>query len=236
MACSCKTAKTESKGVVTPVPELPHEVLPGESCIFCADKHVSTAYTMLLSGEPLYALTGELELARRHTAIEFQDVSHEIALLEYKALLHDEKGVRTSIEDVVRKTAETALDNDPDARKEGEQYVIDSADEIVHNPFIGALHYYAAWRLAFEVGYMMPNRSMIIGDLDLAREHLVRFDYGLNTVMRDLRHRVQTIRAADIHIYWPYTAQGIDKLLTANLPEYIERYSGGLGKRIGIDG
>lgn len=234
MACSCKTSKSVSKGVVEPVVELPHEVLPGESCIFCADKHVSTAYTMLLSGEPLYTIIGELELARRHTLLEFSNVSENVAQVEYSALLNDEKNVRGCLPMLVQLVSEVAMQNDPDKRTEVNSYTLESTDEIVHNPYIGCLHFAAAWRLAFEVGYMMPNRSMIIGDLDLAREHFVRFDYGLNTVLRDLRHRVQTTRAADLNIYWPYTAYNIAKWINANMAEYKERYAPALAKRLNI--
>lgn len=234
MACSCKTAKETKKGVIDPVEELPHEVLPNESCIFCADKHVSTAYTMLFSGEPLYSIVGELELARRHTLLEFSNVSENVAQVEYAAILNDEQTVRAVFPLLIQITAETALQNDPNKRTEVNSYTLEPTDEIVHNPFIGFLHFAAAWRLAFEVGYMMPNRSMIIGDLDLAREHLVRFDYGLNTVLRDLRHRVQTTRAADLNIYWPYTAHNIAKWINANMAEYKERYASALARRLNI--
>lgn len=235
MACSCKTAKSAQRGVVEPVAEIPHEVLPNESCIFCADKHVSTAYTMLLSGEPLYSIVGELELARRHTLLEFSNVSENVAQVEYAAILNDEETVRAVFPLLLQITEETAMQNDPNKRTEVNSYTLETTDEIVHNPFIGFLHFTAAWRLAFEVGYMMPNRSMIIGDLDLAREHLVRFDYGLNTTLRELRHRVQTTRAADLNIYWPYTAQSIAKWINSNMNEYKERYANALAKRLQIN-
>lgn len=60
----------------------PHEVLPGESCIFCAEKHLSSAYVEVMrKGHLTGTLIGDLELARRHTVYEYPRVADKIAEL-----------------------------------------------------------------------------------------------------------------------------------------------------------
>lgn len=243
MACSCKARRQQGVPAIAPAPEtrlqpqaFPHEVLPGESCIFCADKHLSTAYTQALSAWNIPVIVGELELARRHTHEEYPEECSKIAELEIAVLMRDRAGFASKVSDVLARVAGTVsyASSQADTPVDGQMFVLEQPKMDSTNPFIGELHLYAAYRLASEVGYMMPNRQMIIGDLDLAREHLVRYDYGVNTQLRELRHRVQTTRAADLNIYWPYVCSVVAKIVEEKLGDYKDEYEDGLKDYLGI--
>lgn len=230
MACGCAANRRKSEGSVvevsTEVKSSVHEVLPGQSCVFCGEKHAACAYTILTTGGNSSSALGELELSRRHLVSEYRTLSPLIAKAEYTLASGDRNTASKELSEALPKLAETALNTDPDASSETNELTptyINETTSAVTNPFVGRIHLCAAYRLAFEVGYMVPNRSMIIGDLALAREHLTRFDIGIGNLMRELRHRVQTIKAADLNIYWPYVC---DKALEAiekieNRDEYL---------------
>jgi len=233
MPCSCQSSSSKLRSGVAVVPEsIPHEVLPGESCIFCAEKHASVAYTELQAGASLSIIIGELELARRHTAAEFKNISDRIARVELRAALRD-TGLHGDLLSALEAITEVADGEDPSIRTEGDSYEFNSGQEPAANPFIGEIHLCAAYRLAFEVGYMIPNRYMILGDLAMATEHLIRFDYQAGSRMRELRHRVQTTKASDLNIYWPYVVSNITKNITKNIDEYREDYAKPLAKYLG---
>lgn len=219
MACGCAANRRNSEGsVLTVSPEIKlsvHEVLPGQSCVFCGEKHAACAYALLTAGGNSSAALGELELARRHLVSEYHSVSPLVAQAEYTLVSGDRNNACKELADALPKLAEIAMSTNPDTSSESDELTpmyINETTSAVTNPFVGRIHLCAAYRLAFEVGYMVPNRAMIIGDLALAREQLTRFDIGIGNLLRELRHRVQTTKAADLNIYWPYVC---DKALEA---------------------
>lgn len=236
MACGCAARKTSFKtatATVAKVPDLPHEVRPGESCIFCAEKHLSLAHTRLCTTSALYPVIGELELARRHTLLEYADASKSIAEAEFLACIRDRRGLVAELPhalELVRNIVETT---DPE-RHVGKSMDTAKVPSVVVNPFVGEIHMHAAHRLAFEVGYMLENRAMIIGDLALAREYLVRFDHNLDAMTRELRHRVQTMRAADLNGDWQSACEAAARLVEKNLKDFKQRYSDGLRTYLGL--
>lgn len=231
MACSCQT-RIQPQYILEPVPPPPHQVLPGESCIFCADKHISTAYTKLTIDADWPIVIGDLELARRHTAVEYPAISLLVARALYNAILRDKPAVLGVFKELLPAVESVLADKDPDAVVDGAMF--EDRKQDAGNPLIGEMHLYAAYRLTFEVGYMVSNRSMIIGDLTLAREHLTRVDYGLSTNLRELRHRVQTTRASDINIYWVYVCGELDKWMRRHLEGFMPTYSDGLKAYLGV--
>lgn len=219
MACGCAANRRKNEGSVlqlsTEIKLQVHQILPGQSCVFCGEKHASCAYALLMGGGDCSSALGELELSRRHLVSEYQDAAVLVASAEYTLASGDRNTACRQLSDALGKLADVAMNTDPDTSSEADalapSYINETAAAVT-NPFVGWIHVCAAYRLAFEVGYMVPNRSMIIGDLALAREHLTRFDIGIGDYLRELRHRVQTIRAADLNIYWPYVC---DKVLEA---------------------
>ena len=211
-----------------------HEVLPGESCIFCAEKHTSVAYTLLLSGGDISAVIGELELARRHTSVEYKDISSALAEAEHAVCTRDTEKAIQLIRAMLPDLESTAMSTDPDISQRQVPLYANTKHIDTCNVLIGEVHLCAAYRLAFEVGYMVPNRQMIIGDLALAREHLARYDYGLNTQLRELRHRVQTTKAADVNIFWTYVCGSLDGLIRTRLAEFKTEYAPGLARWLGV--
>ena len=212
-----------------PLAEPVHEVKPGESCIYCACKHLSMAYSMALSGDDMALCAGELELARRHTLLEFPDIASAAAsaLVSYVQGNNDTARLAKAVELAVE-TADKSEPTDKEDVSTG-SFTLESAPPAdTMNPYIGAVHLYAAWRLASEIGYMIPNRAMIIGDLALAGEHLVRHDFSIETYLRNLRHRIQTRRSADLSKDWTATVSAVARLLAKNKTEYAAKYSEGL--------
>lgn len=238
MPCSCATAKRAPSTVIAvaaaPKDVTAHEVLPGESCIFCAEKHTSVAYTLLLSGGDISAVIGELELARRHTSVEYKDISSALAEAEYAVCTRDTEKAIQLIRELLPNIESTAMSTDPDISQRQVPLYANTKHIDTCNVLIGEVHLCAAYRLAFEVGYMVPNRQMIIGDLALAREHLARYDYGLNTQLRELRHRVQTTKAADVNIFWTYVCGSLDGLIRTRLAEFKAEYAPGLARWLGV--
>ena len=181
-------------------------------------------------------IAGELELARRHTYVEFKDECAALSKLEFAVLTRDRayfcKNVGACL-DSIGATVSARLASTEESKETG-KFEITEIFPDASNPLIGELHLYAAYRLAQEVGYMLPNRSMIIGDLALAREHLARTDYALGTRLRELRHRVQTTRAADLNIYWPYVCDAVARMLDDDAENMIEPYVDGLRDYLGV--
>lgn len=236
MACSCKNTGTvrSYKGMVQNT--IPHSVLPGESCIYCADKHVSTAYAMWCSGDALGAVIGELELARRHTILEFPTESRQIAEVILMVSARGKTEIPASLEvlqDEISRTAASQADK-ADKARDGQVWNQPSRPHQSVNILVGELHVCAAWRLASELGYMVPNRGMIIGDLSLAAEQLARYDYNLGIRLRDMRHRVQTTRAADLDRSWAETWEMTDAVVRRNLKEIKESQLKGFKDWLGL--
>lgn len=222
---------------MAPIEDPPHEVLPGESCIYCACKHLSVAYTSALSGGDMSLCIGELELARRHTLKEFSDVAVHAASALY-AYMQGTDGM-DELMNALKLAADIADGANPEDKEDAStgSFVLESnPQKDTMNPYIGALHIYAAWRLASEIGYMIPNRAMIIGDLALAGEHLVRHDFSLETYLRNLRHRVQTRRSADLSADWLAPVHATVKLLDSHRDEYNLKYAQGLSEYLHIAG
>lgn len=240
MTCGCQSRSSSvQKRAAAPAQRayvpmaLPHEVLPGESCIFCAQKHLSVAYTEAVAGSSLPVIAGELELARRHTLAEYKDIALDIASLEYDWL------TRTAVNFGRFSELLSAVDRRASETPETKDRVIDPDVMSVvvnpHNPMIGELRLYSAYRLAFEVGYMMSNKAMIIGDLVFAREGLVKYDPMIQDMLRDLRHRIQNLRGSDISSEWPAVCGRVDKFISAHLPEYLGTYADGLRTFLKLD-
>lgn len=231
MACGCSVSRNvafdDIKGIQL------HEVLPGESCIFCACKHIATAYSSCMSAGPVPLQIGELELARRHALAEFGDVAQLVAQALAMALVGEREELASNIAKAFDAASAAAASTDPDTRTTVQSYAAGSMMDAP-NPFIGALHLYAAYRLASEVGYMRLNKAMIVGDLALAREHLCRFDPSMQAKFRELRHRVQVTNAADINIYWPYVASVVHRKLEPMLKDDAELYEDGLRDYLGL--
>lgn len=235
MACGCLSksninfSKAMTVAGARPIAEPAHAVLPGESCIYCACKHLSVAYTTALaSGDPALCI-GELELARRHTLKEFPEVAGKAAeaLLGYMVKGDGSTGLLAAVKLAADIADASSPDDNEDVSTGSFSLETPPQDPDVMNPYIGALHLYAAWRLASEIGYMIPNRAMIVGDLALAGEHLVRHDFGIETYLRNLRHRVQTRRSADLSGDWTATVHSTEELLAAHSEEFRLNYSGG---------
>ena len=208
--------------LATPV----HEVMPNDSCIHCARKHVSVAWAEALSAKSTGVMIGELELARRHTLLEYPSISESMACALVRMCARDIDGML----DILAKSADSLMDDDiqPTPGKAA------ANNALQMNPFLGELHLCAAWRLASEVGYMVPNRMMIIGDLALATENLVRFEYSISTHARNLRHRVQTTRAADFDTEWSATVSAIGKFMDSHLDEYRPLYLKPFSEYLGV--
>lgn len=236
MACSCKTGRGESLDKA-----VPHEVRPHESCIFCALKHVSSAYASLMTGPLTSNIIGDLELARRHTLKDYPEIARQLARMVFAACTRDVDYMRSNIQKVLDDIDETAMSTSPDGEQEDEPVatvVGDSTDRHISdasNPFIGELHFMAAYRLAFEVGYMRPNKYMIIGDLALAQEHLVHHVYTAAKELRDLRHRVQLVQSTDTDTYWTDMATAVGTYVEGDLQEHVRMYSDGLRAYLGLD-
>lgn len=246
MACGC-AAKTNivynKQTLMRPIEEPPHEVRPGESCIYCACKHISVAYAELAQQKGMSLEIGELELARRHTLREYPDVASAVA----KALLAACRRRPDELAKEITAAIGVALDY-AESQQTGEDGGTESEDastgtyalETIRrnstgmNPFIGELHLCAAWRLAAEVGYMIPNRAMIIGDLSLAGQYLVRYDYAIETHVRNLRHRVENRRSADLSSDWSGAVAFADSLVRFHMEEYEEKHLEGLKAYINI--
>lgn len=208
---------------------LPHEVLPSDSCIYCAFKHASTAKTELAAAGYLPLVIGELELARRHTALDYKEVAALAAEAELSALSPD-KG---KLADMVGSLCESIQTRIADDSSDSESVAVAPGGGVFTytrgyravrrhystNPLKAGVHLCAAWRLATEIGYMGSNRAMIIGDLALAREHIIRFDIELSDHCRELRHRVETARCSDLDPYWVHVLNLFDRRTAGKVEE-----------------
>jgi len=240
MACGCATRKTAAAGSGNNVQQIaraaiPHSVLPGESCIFCAEKHVAVAATVPAVGAGVSTIIGELELARRHTVLEFPTVSESIAVLELQACLRGLDNLAKRLSDLYIAVSGVAAKNDPTQKAEdGMQTQLEASGAYGINPFIGEIHACAAYRLAYEIGYMLNNRYMIIGDLTLGAETIIRAYPEAAVDMRDLRHRVQTKRASDIDKLWPELCRNISSRIEESIDAYRNEYAAGLASYLGV--
>ena len=245
MACGCKSrggivraalpSVAGATSMASAYTGTPHEVLPGESCIFCAEKHLSSAYVEVMrKGHLTGTLIGDLELARRHTVYEYPRVADKIAELLVLASSRMLDGWTGRLQAVLDLATLTASGENPDISGEGEQYMLPKVTLQVANPLIGELHLCAAYRLAFEVGYMMHNRHMIVGDLALAAEHFVKISAGVTSGIRELRHRVQTTRATDINKSWPLLVNTAGDIVEARLEDYRRSHLPGLRLYVGL--
>lgn len=236
MACSCRNSGTVRSSGAPVAASAPHSVLPGESCIYCADKHVSTAYALALADDSVGAVIGELELARRHTALEYPKEAQAIAGTLYLASTRGKSAFLDRIGALQEEIGKAAMDAAPEAAvmKDGQLWDMPPHPHQSVNALVGELHVCAAWRLASELGYMVPNRAMIIGDLALAAEQLSRYDYDLGVRLRDMRHRVQTIRSADLDRSWAEAWERTDAIVRRNLKEFRETQAKGLRDWLGL--
>lgn len=142
-----------------------------------------------------------------------------------------------SLPEALKAVSYRAEASDPDAKQE------DKPESVWQLPWghrstnllLAQLHLCAAWRLATEIGYFMPNKGMIIGDIAAASEHLVRISYNGAERIRDLRHRVQTMRRTDIDPIWAETAEWLSRSISKELDRCRQLYAPGLRLYLGLD-
>lgn len=249
MSCSCQSSRTvqqaDDKGsaaapagrhpaaLLKPPGYMAHRVHPDESCIFCALKHVSTAHTLMSASSSVVAVIGELELARRHTLLEFSGEARLLGQAELALCLKD-TALATRHMEAAWSAVQARSENVDGSSEQDNPRFGDTVDMAVPCPLVGEIHVGAAWRLATEIGYMGLNKSMIIGDLALAQVHLVRFDPRLEPFIRDLRHRIETTLASDLSVDWPALAGMVSRLVDSNLEKWSTDYSGGLRLYLGL--
>ena len=206
MACGCKARAEESTDRADAVqrvdPGAPYDTLPTEACLLCADKHIGMACAEAFTASDPCVVLGELELARRHLLAADEAVGSLAAGTLYAAAAAAD-GWRSGLDrlscavaslleqDTGRKTVRGAL---------ADVSVLRLQD--TNNQLVGVVRLGAACRMARELGYMPKNRPVIIGDLVAAAEQLVRHDDDLGTLIRNLRHAVQTAPRADLSADW----------------------------------
>lgn len=228
MACSCQKHTKSDLEVGNRSVNIPHAVRPGESCIFCAEKHVSVAYSIQLA-ERVRPVTrqiiiGELECARRHTYAEYSSECATITAALRAFVLRDQEAtdILAEAQKSVTQTA-ARLKQGEDSSGNTEFEPVDGMDIEAH-PLIGELYFCSAFRLAFECGYTVVNRPMLIGDLSLAQVHLHKFNYGLAERIRDIRHRLQRSEVNGMGKDWIILAQNIDVAITPNIESILNKY------------
>lgn len=236
MGCHCAANKGVPPNRARPgapkANNIPHGILPGESCIFCAEKHVAAALTNA-TARGIHAgirqlLIGELECARRHTIIAYQPVStlitqtmlalasretDEIVLILLQRATSEIQSITTAIKD----------GRDVTGVPKVAQPTIVTQGASLH-PLIGEIHFCAAWRLAFECGYTALNRYMIIGDLSEAQVHFHPDFYDFSNLVRAMRHKVQRSEQHLIGADWTVLSYNLDVYIKQKFEHIKTKY------------
>ena len=223
MACACgKNSKAlqEPAGITLTAAGL-HSILPGESCAYCASKHIGIAVASLAASPSRPLLLGELELARRHSLLEFPDLAETLVDTMSMVSSRRDDGLAKSLHHAAA-VADAIISSQTPSEGHTESYRM--SDAPPGNPFVGELHLCAAYRLSFELGYAIPNRPMILGDMALATEALSGIAYAQAMDIREYRHRVQTMRASDVNIYWPRIAGEVSAIIDARLESLLQEH------------
>lgn len=207
MACGCKARQErgeeparETKAAVAA--RAPYDTLPTEACLLCADKHIGMACAEAFTASDPCVVLGELELARRHLVAIPGDAGRLAAETLFASAAAAD-GWRSMLDRLSCRVAEL-LEAAP-GRDTGRGALADVAVlrlQDTSNQLVGVVRLGAACRMARELGYMPKNRSVIVGDLVAAAEHLVRHDSDLATMIRNLRHDVQSAPRADLSADW----------------------------------
>lgn len=232
MACSCQKHTKSDLNIDNRAVKIPHSVRPGESCIFCAEKHVAVAYSTCIAERvrPVtrQVIIGELECARRHTFLEYGSECATItsALRAFVFRSPEAPDILGEASNVVTRTA-MQMEKGEDTSKAVLFEPKDGINMEAH-PLIGELYFCSAFRLAFECGYTAVNRAMLIGDLSLAQVHLYRFNYGLAERIRDIRHRIQRTETNGMGKDWIILAQNIDVAITPHIKAITDTYGNNL--------
>ena len=229
MSCACgkhKSAQNSEKEVQqTEIPavylgvDVTHTILPSQSCIYCAEKHVANALALLSrygtrAGYRLAAL-GELDAARRHAQLEFTDVASAIKGVEQPLLesyAYDPESLKTLAETVQLELSK----HDDGMDTVGTSRPPTPAEELMvlsrpsRHPLAGLLLVACAWRLALEVGYEDANRMYVLGDLSEAQTQLLSCDQTLTEEVRDLRHSIQNHDKEGLDDRWMSLAVKLD--------------------------
>lgn len=221
MPCSCGKSLPKSIELSASSSVTLHSILPGESCAYCASKHIGSAVASLATAPSRPLLLGELELARRHTLLEFPELAEAIAGAILMVSARRDEGLALALSRVAD-LADRTISSQTPAEGHVESYVM--RDAPAGNPFAGELHLSAAYRLSFELGYAIPNRMMILGDMALATEALSGVAYLQAMDIRDYRHRVQTMRASDVNVYWPRLCGEVERAIDARLAELMDTH------------
>ena len=222
MPCSCGKSLAKSSIELSAASSVTlHSILPGESCAYCASKHIGIAVASLAASPSRPLLLGELELARRHTLLEFPELAEAIAGAILMVSARRDEGLALALYRVAD-LADRTISSQTPAEGHVESYTM--RDAPAGNPFAGELHLSAAYRLSFELGYAIPNRMMILGDMALATEALSGVAYTQAMDIREYRHRVQTMRASDVNIYWPRIAGEVSAIIDARLESLLQEH------------
>lgn len=166
-------------------------------------------------------MLGEIELARRHTRLEYPEVASLLAQLEYDIAIRNNSELKNDFDKAIFSVTNALSTAQESSDTKRSQLV----DIPIKCPFAGEIYICSAWRLASEIGYMGLNRAMIIGDLALAREQLVRFDKDLDNLSRELRHFVQNSPGAALTDKWRALTQRAAKVIESNLSTFIANYT-----------
>ena len=242
MACACgkhSVTNTATSSTSTTVSALYagvdtlHTILPTQSCIFCAEKHIANAISLLSrygvrTGYRLAAL-GEFEAARRHTQLEYKDVATAIATIEKKLLI---SSIYTT-EDLealthVLNTALANTNNGVDTTGATSYLTVNESifgiENVSKHPLVGILLVACAWRLAIEVGYEKANRLYLIGDLAEAQVQIMGIDLTLSQDVRQLRHDIQVRNMTNINNQWASVINKLDIAQTTTWKEKLTQY------------
>lgn len=232
MGCSCAKGKVNrsSYNAVAVSRSIAHTVKPGESCAFCAEKHISTAYVNTVNHNIVpqrrQLIIGELECARRHLFIDYNDQAKLVSdALAAVLLRKPDDEIRQLIATACTAVTDlaTKIDNGEDNSTTLLYNSFTKAPADI-NPLIGELHFCTAWRSAMEIGYESINRSTVIGDLTMAQVHLHEFNRVAAVTLRNIRHLVQRYEYEEAIKEWMLLAYNMDVYITPDISNIKDTY------------
>lgn len=205
MACKCR--KTAAS---------PHTVVPGDTCIFCAEKHLGAAEAAIALSSSLQDGTrqltvGELVCAYHHLAAGYPEEGRQVDSLVERILSR----LPFTIEDI-RKIRERVSEL---AEEAGEEDVLpgklDGSFRITgESPTDGERLFCFSWRLAEECGYWKANKGVILGCLSLAQPKFQKICPEAEALCREIRHAVQLRSARQKDTRWLECATLLENAIT----------------------
>ena len=192
-------------------------ITPGESCVFCAEKHLGIAEAVAALWPEIHDGTrqlaiGELTCAYHHLASGYpelaEDVESLIGRISSRATVtsSDIRSVREAVTSVVESTG--SEDTSP-GRLSG------NFSPSGNDPKVGERLFCFAWRLAEECGYWKANKGIILGCLALAQPQLQKTCPHAADICRDLRHAVQLRSARQDDPRWKECAELLEQAITS---------------------